>query len=44
MFHRRRLGDRKGAIRLGLPITPTNVDPSIFLQDEDYDLKERIND
>jgi hypothetical protein len=23
--------------------TPTNVDPSMFLQGEDYDLKERIN-
>ena len=24
-------------------LSPTNVDPSMFLQGEDYDLKERIN-
>jgi len=25
-------------------IAPTNVDPNMFLQGEDYDLKERVND
>jgi hypothetical protein len=26
-----------------LGLSPTKVDPSMFLQGEDYDLKERIN-